>query len=369
MVQLFDKTYTRVELLKKIGHLGQIASVRLVTLDDGVERGVRVLEFRSGSGFTFDVLVDRAFDVGQCHFNGRSLAWQSPVGFAGPWYAEPEGFGFLRTFSGGLLTTCGLDHTLFQTQDTAAHYHYPPKASESYGLHGRISTRPARLVGYGERWDGNECVLWAEGQVVQASALGEALLLQRRIECKVGGTALQIQDTVTNVGAHRTPHMYLYHANFGFPVVDIGAEIVIPAREFSPCGDYPVDGFRHIEPPDEAYTERVYEYEPLPEANGRVPIAIVNRALGIGAYQIYVKEQLPHPFIWRMLGEQNYVVALEPSTNRVAGRLDAHERGELIWLSAGESRRYDLELGVLPTNTAIDAFSAKVRGILGETNS
>ncbi len=357
MVSLYEKAYSRPDLLKKVGHLGQVAGIRSITLEDGIERGVRVLEFRTGSGFCFDVLVDRAFDIGHCDYRGYAVGWESPVGFAGPWYYEAEGFGFLRTFGGGLLTTGGLDHTLFQVEDSAEQYHYPPKTTESYGLHGRISNRPARRVGYGERWDGDECVLWAEAEVLQASALGETLLLQRRIESRVGSVSLTIEDTVTNIGPHRTPHMYLYHVNFGFPVVDEGAEILIPATNFSPCGNYPVDGFRRIDPPDEAYTERVYEYEPLPDD---VPVAIVNRALNFGAYQIFKKQQLPHPFIWRMLGEQHYVVALEPSTNRVAGRLDARQRDELIMLNAGESRHYHLELGVLPDAAAISEMEQRI---------
>lgn len=364
MPDLYHQTYSRRDLLKKIGRLQQVAGVRLVTLDDGVERGVRVLEFRTGSGLSFDVLVDRAFDIGRCDYNGYAVGWQSPVGFAGPWYAEPEGFGFLRTFGGGLLTTCGLDHTLFQTEDTAEQYFYPPKKTESYGLHGRISNRPARLTGYGERWDGDECILWAEGEVLQASALGETLLLRRRIESRLGAVALHIHDTITNVGPYRTPHMYLYHVNFGFPVVDAGAEILVPAAQFSPCGDYPVEGFTRLDEPQATYTERVYEYEPVADAANQVPVAIVNRALNFGAYQIYDQRQLPHPFIWRMLGEQNYVVALEPSTNRVAGRLDARERGELIMLDADESRDYTLELGILPDAAAIEQMEGGIRAVI-----
>ena len=153
--------------------------VRLVTLGDGVERGVRVLEFRTGTGFEFDVVVDRAFDIGRCEHAGRALAWTSATGFAGPWFYEPEGLGFFRSFGGGLLTTCGLDHALFMAEDTAEQYHYPPKQTETFGLHGRVSNRPARLAGYGERWEGDECVLYAEGEVLQAAVFGEQLLLRR----------------------------------------------------------------------------------------------------------------------------------------------------------------------------------------------
>ena len=40
-----------------------------------------------------------------------------------------------------------------------------------------VSTIPARLTGYGETWDGDECVLWAEGIVQQSAVFGEDLHL------------------------------------------------------------------------------------------------------------------------------------------------------------------------------------------------
>ena len=220
--------YSRAELLGRVGRLEQIAGVRLATLGDGTERGVRVLEFRTGSGFIFEVVVDRAFDIGRCEQSGLALGWQSGTGFAGPWYFEPAGLGFMRTWGGGLLTTVGLDHAFFPAEDTATQYHYPPLQTEQYGLHGRVSNRPARLTGYGERWEGDECILWADGEVLQASALGERLLLKRHIEARVGQSYLTIYDEVHNISFARTPHMLLYHINFGFPLVDAGSEILLP---------------------------------------------------------------------------------------------------------------------------------------------
>lgn len=153
MPELFGRSYSAPELLRRVGRLEQGAGVRLVTLGDGNERGVRILEFHTGTGFRFEVIVDRAMDIGRCELGGCPLAWQSATGIAGPWYYEPEGLGWLCGFFGGMLTTCGVEHTLFMATDTAEHYHYPAKQTETYGLLGRISYQPARLTGYGERWD------------------------------------------------------------------------------------------------------------------------------------------------------------------------------------------------------------------------
>ena len=83
MPELFGTSYRRADLLRRIGRLEQVAGVRLVTLGEGQGRGVRVLEFRTGTGFAFDVLVDRGFDVGRCELGGRPLSWLSGAGVAG----------------------------------------------------------------------------------------------------------------------------------------------------------------------------------------------------------------------------------------------------------------------------------------------
>ena len=350
---------SRRELARRSGRPEQLFGVRLVTLGDGAERGVRALEFRTGTGLNFDVLVDRAFDLGQCELSGRALAWQSPVGVRGPWYAEPLGLGFLRNFGGGLLTTGGLDHTLFPTEDSATQFHYPPKSVEQYGLHGRISNLPARLAGYGARWEADICTLWAEGEVTQACSLGERLVLRRRVEAQVGASVIKIHDEVENVGFDPSPHMFLYHMNLGFPLVDEGARIVLSTGEISPLEDAPLEAFRRLDAPQAGMRERVYEFHPAANED-EATLGVINEAAELGVYQVFRRSQLPHPFIWRMLGEGDYVVALEPSTNRVAGRHDARARGELIQLAPGETRRYDLEIGALEGLDEIRAFEERL---------
>jgi hypothetical protein len=361
MPELHGSRYTRGDLLRRVGKLEQAAGVRLVTLGDGAERGVRVVEFRTGTGFEFDVLVDRGLDIGRCEHSGRALGWISPTGFPGPWFYEHDGLGFLRGFGGGLLTTCGLDHAYAPAEDTASQYHYPAKPTETYGLHGRISNRPARLTGYGERWDGDDCVLFVEGDVLQAAVFGEQLLLRRRIEARVGESRLQIYDDVVNVGHDLTPHMLLYHVNVGWPVVDDGSELLAPMLTVRARGDYPVAGYDRLHSPESGYLEQVFEHDLAADGNGRVSVAVVNRAVELGVYQVFCQDELPHHFIWRMLGEGTYVIGIEASTNRPTDRLDARARGELIELDPGESRSYQLELGALVGDRAISQFDTSSR--------
>jgi len=361
MPELFGASYRRADLLRRIGRLEQVAGVRLVTLGDGQGRGVRVLEFRTGTGFAFDVLVERGFDVGRCELGGRPLSWLSGAGVVAPWYYEPEDWGWFRAWGGGMVVTCGLDHTLVPAEDTAEHFNQPHiRKTVRYGLHGRVGGLPARLGGYGERWDDDECVLWAEGEVLQSAVFGEELVLRRRIEAKVGESRFVLRDQVTNVGHTRASHMFLYHCNVGFPVVDAGAELLVPSRSATTGYGVPVEGYRTMSAPVPGATEACFEHDLIAEPAGTVPVALVNRDRALGVYQVFRISQLPHHTVWRMMGEGTYALALEPSTNRDAGRRDARERGELQWLEPGEERGYVLEIGALAGVTAIRGFEARV---------
>jgi hypothetical protein len=365
VVTLWGRQWTRAELLARVGRLEQIAGLRLVEGGDGAERGVRILLGRTGGGFEFEILVDRGFDIGGAWYQSTPLAWSSPVGLVGPWYHESAGIGWFRGFPGGLVSTCGLDHTLLGGPDDSTVFNYPHRATETYGLHGRYTGLPARLAGYGVRWDGDDAVLWAEAEVLQAALFGEQLLLRRRIEAPVGGTHVTITDEVSNVGATACPHMLLYHCNVGFPVVDDGAELVYPAQPGSCVSEASSPDFWQLTGPRADFVEECYEHEMVPGPDGLVTAAVLNRSAALGVYQRYPRDAFPHHITWRQLGTGTYVVAMEPSTNRDAGRLDARARGELQHLAPGEQRRYTLEIGALSGAEQLDRIAGQAQQLAG----
>src|SRR5512137_283443 len=209
MALLYGRTWGRAELLAHIGDISQLGGVRLAELADGPGRGVRVADFRSGGGFNFTVLLDRGMDIGLAEYRGVPLAWNSAVGPVAPAFHEPPGSGFLRTFHGGLLTTCGLTQVGVPNVDLG----------EELGVHGRISHIPARLRSCNDRWDGDDYVFWVQGQMREASLFGYNLSLTRMISCRLGESRLSIEDRVENQGSAPAPHMILYHFNPGFPML------------------------------------------------------------------------------------------------------------------------------------------------------
>ena len=319
-----------------------------MTLEDGVERGIRTLEFRTGSGLKFNVLIDRAFDIGDCEFKGVSVGWQSPTGFRNPWLHEYEGEGglaWLRSFS-GLLLTCGLDHTLFMNEENAEHFNYSPRKTVSSSLHGRIGTIPGKLLSYGEQWQGDECTLFCEGLVVQATVFGEDLHLIRRIESTVGSNEIHIKDRVINHGFNPTPHMFCYHVNIGYPILDEGSEYVAPIVQ-TPWAAHAGEnyerqgvGYNPLPGPQPKFHEQVWEHEMKSDAEDKVRTAIVNQNLEL-AFSVQInKKEFPTQFQWQNFQDGMYAIGIEPSTHHVLGKEFARERGELIWLEHGDERTY-----------------------------
>lgn len=374
MVKLYDQDLSRRDVAERSGMLSQFAGVRLMTLGDGVERGIRMLEFRTGSGLRFTVLVDRAMDIADCEHKGRSIGWHSPAGFRHPGLHEYEGEGGLawaRSFS-GLMVTCGLDHILFMNEVSAETYVYSPKQTVSHSLHGRIGTIPARLTGYGETWSGDTCILWAEGIVQQSAVFGEDLHLVRRIEADVGGNEIRLIDRVVNHGFYKTPHMFCYHINVGHPVLDEGSRYLAPIRDVvwaAHAGEsYRKQGvgYRTLSAPQHDFHEQVWQHENGADAEGRVPVALVNDRVGLGFEVTTHKEQFPCQYEWQNLQAGQYALGIEPATHHVFGNQAARDRGEMIWLRHGEERRYDSTFRVLDGADEIAASEARIRAIASQ---
>ena len=377
MPKVHERELSRRELARRMSRLDAVAGVRLVTLGDGAERGVRVLEFRTGTGLDFDVLVDRCMDVGAVRYRGAAIGWQSPTGFRSPWLHDPEGergLGFLRSFT-GFMNTCGLDHAFFMESVPAARYAYPAREAVDQPLHGRAPLTPARLVGYGARWEGDECVLFAEGEVVQAAMFGEDLHLFRRIEARIGESWFTVEDRVENHGFARTPHMLLYHVNFGWPLLDEGSEFRAPVERVMWRSHEAYQngvGYRTMPAPQPAgFVEQVYTHAVAAEADGTVPAALVNRSLDLGggggpglAFLIeYDRGELPVLLEWQNVREGGYVVGIEPSTAHPGGAALNEEHGLLRWLDHGEARRYRTRFSVVAGAAAVAALEARIDAV------
>jgi hypothetical protein len=202
-------------------------------------------------------------------------------------------------------------------------------------------------------------VLKIEGQARQTVLAGENLLLIRRITTRLGSSSLTVEDTVRNEGFRDTPHMLLYHCNFGFPVVSPWSDLLIHSETVRPRDAAAREGLpqhREFEGPDSWFAEQVFFHRPRTGLDGNIQVGIANRRLQFGAYIRYRADELPYLAQWKMMGAGDYVCALEPANQWETPRHKLREEGLLPYLAPGEEVHYRLELGALPDAEAISEF-------------
>ena len=358
MARLFGEEVSRTDLRQRLGSMRQVCGIEFAVLDEGVEAGVRIAEVRTGSGFRFRVVISRGLDIADAEWRGIPLAWRSPSAITGPWCYEPEGLGWLHSFYGGLVVTCGLTTAGAPSVDQG----------ESLGLHGRIANLPASRISVDERWEGDDYIMTLRGQVQQAVIFGENLLLTREITARLGESRLFLRDAVENVGYRTTEHMILYHINGGYPAVAPGSELIAPSIEVTPRDAEAEKGkgeYARFSAPVPGYLETAYYHNLAADAEGRVRTALANEGFaggrGFGFYVSYRADQLPRFTEWKMMGQVDYVVGMEPANCLVEGRASERERGTLQFLEPGERREYELEIGVLENAEAISRMREAAR--------
>jgi hypothetical protein len=350
MPSLFGKNYSRADLLKRIGSIEQIAAVRKIALLDGKAAGIEAFDFNTGSGLSFTVLPSRGMDIAAAHYNGASLNWRSSVGETAPQFFDPAGIGWLRSFGGGLLTTCGLTYLGAPCHDNG----------EDLGIHGRISNIPATNANYDIDWKGNNATLWASGKVRETRVFGENILLSRKISAPLGQSRILIEDEIKNEGYERTPFMLLYHFNLGFPLLDHNARLIAPSKQTilrEGKKQVPAARWQQFPPPQRGFQEEVFYHVLKPDRNGFVTILLTNEKFannkGLALYLRYRQRELPRFVQWKMAGEGTYVLGLEPANCWVEGRAEERRRKSLKFLRPGQSQKTLLELGILDSNDEI----------------
>ena len=278
----------KIELLKRIGSVEQIGGVRDFIFNDGKAKGVRAIEINTGS-LRFTILPDRGMDIAQASFNGKALSWISKTGITDSRYYEKDGKNFLRGFYGGLVTTCGLKNI--------------GRPVGEYGLHDRIANTPAEKISVFADWVCDDYVMEVSGQVRETVVFGENLLFKRTIKTALFSNEFTMEDTIINEGFKEENVALAYHCNFGYPLVKEGGKIVNVPDDISNISG-PVHGKKE-------------ECIKVKMKGDTATVGIKND--NMGAYITYKTDTLPDFLVWKMLGESEYVVGLEPRTTNFGG--------------------------------------------------
>jgi len=349
-MKIGGKTYTRRELNERVGNLAQLGGTRRVVLDDGPAKGVSAIDVDTGTGFRFTVLPDRALDISRASYNGLGLVHLTANGEVHPAFYDPHGLGWLRSFFAGLLTTCGITNI------------GPPgtDGDEELGLHGRYANLPAQRVQDRSGWDGDEYRIEIAGTVEQCVLFGDKLRLTRTISTHIGRRGVTIHDRVENFGHQPSPFAILYHVNPGFPLLDAASELVATVAKTEPVNEHSakaIGEWHRFSAPTAGFAEMNYLHTAKPDANGFACAAMLNRGLagGLGLRVRWDTTTLPYFNEWKMMGQGDYVVGIEPCNSPCETRAVVREKGLLPMLEPGETREMHVEIDVLAGAGELDA--------------
>jgi len=330
-------------LLKYIGDIEQIAYVRLSELTDGAGRGNRVIDVQNGSGLHFTVCPDRGFDIVEASFMGVPVAFRNGVGHRSRGEYQPEGMGWLRTWPGGLMTTCGFRNAGIPNGE--------------FGLHGRASAAAAEDVGIVREWQ--ECglssphtkrkryVITLRGVLREARMFGENLRLVRTITTAYGDNTIAIHDEITNQANTPDYLLLVYHCNFGYPLVSPDMRLVAAPHEVFPRDENAERGLKTwdtMPEPVKGVPEQCF-YHSIPAGkDGWASMGIVNKAIGIKASVSYDTRTLPRMVQWKVYDTGTYVIGLEPTNSWLKGRTTEIAERTAQKIAPGATLGFDVKI-------------------------
>jgi len=328
-----------------IGHPAQLIRINDYKMVGGFADGVRATDVNNGA-VQFTVLADRGMDMPFFSFKGVNTGYVAPVGVSSPAFFDDKGLGFLRNFNAGFLTTCGVTYMGAACDADGAHY----------GLHGRIGNTPAEE--YSARLTQNGGVFGASitGNMRESVLFGENVTLSRELSCAHEEKGFSFTDTVVNRGYRKEQHMLLYHFNFGYPLLDVGTELIIPASSSAPRDAVAETGYDvrgEVPAPISGYKEMCYFYDLLADADGQTCVGAYNHNLGFGVVIEFDRTVLEHFTQWKMVGEGEYTIGMEPATATPMGFAAEREMGHVKYMEPGEVRKYEFKISVIEGKTEL----------------
>ena len=309
-----------------VGNPLQLRGAEQYVLQNGKGDGMHFLYVRNGLGLEAWISLDRAGDVSRVQFKGDNMGYFAPCGYVAPQYYDGVGVGFLKSFTAGFFTTCGLTAVGSPCTDEG----------ETLPLHGTLSHIPAQLCGMDETAQALTIYL----RVVDAQMFGRKLVLNRVYRFSYTENTFTVTDTVTNEADSVSPYMIMYHCNMGYPLLNENSIVRIPNHGVTPRNDHAaayIDTALQMEKPQAGYEECCYYFDVNTE-NDMAKAGIYSPNIDKGVTMLYNKKQLPCFTEWKMMGDTEYVLGLEPANCTPDGRDVLRKNGTLQFLQSNESK-------------------------------
>lgn len=313
---------------KYLGNNLQVFGVEEMRLSGGKADGMRLLNVRNGKGLDFYISIDRCADISRLTFKGDNMGYFAPCGYVSPQYYDNVGAGFLKSFTAGFFTTCGLTAVGSPCCDNG----------EELPLHGTISNTPCERISYDV--DDKEIVIKAV--IRDASLFSHKLILEREYIVPLDKNEIILNDTVKNIGSSESPLEILYHCNMGYPLLSEDSEVDIPSTEVFPRNDHAKEGIENclkMESPQAGYEEKCYYHK----LNGKAFASIYNKNINKGVKIHFDTDELKYFTQWKMMGEVEYVLGLEPGNCLPDGRDVMRQKGMLDIIKPSETREFHIK--------------------------
>jgi hypothetical protein len=358
MMEIFGNKYSKTELLKKVGDISQLGGIKSYEFSDGTAKNLRAVDIKSPSGIEMTVVLDRAMDISSLSYKNIPISWRSVTREASPAFYESRGLEWLRTFFGGLLTTCGLTYFGMPSIDNG----------EELGLHGRISNLPAINVFTDGKWENDNYIMWVQGKIREVKQFGEKLELSRKITTFMDKPVIIIEDTIENIGFREYPLMILYHLNFGFPLLDSATKLVLSKAVSVPNNEEAKKTekkFNEFSDPIDNFDEQLFLHDIEADKEGNCHAALINSEFnngeGIGVSIKFNKNNLPYLIQWKQVASGEYVCGLEPSNSLLRGREIEKKNNNVRFIKPGEKVSFNIEINILDSRNEIKNYIRKIQ--------
>lgn len=272
------------EWIKKVGSMQQLVYVRKIEYKEGRSAGLKAYLVKAGP-LMFTVAEDKCLDIMELSWKGINLNFLSKPGLQNRQDYDSLGFAGQRSIMGGLFFTCGTDNV--GTPDI--------KPQKMLPMHGSLRSTPAEHVCADCYWEDGEYKIRLSGEMRQAALFGDNVVLRRTIETSLGSKSIHIYDEFENQAYGDSPFMLLYHFNLGYPLLDEGAIIKIPAERTVLAGENEQTNrpWNQVSQPEDLLPEEVFYHDVNADKDGCVHVSLYNEQIGTGLEISYKKEQLP----------------------------------------------------------------------------
>jgi len=328
--------------MRYVGSTKQLFGLRAFKYFGGRSDGVLAADVRTGAGLRYTVMPGRGMDISEAEYKGIPLCYISGAGIVAPAFFEPEGDEWMRSFTAGMMTSCGIDQV--GTDCVVDGKRYP--------LHGRVSNLPAENVCMEERFFDDIFKMSVRGTLSQVKPMDENLVLRREISSVAGKNEILIEDEYENRSYSKSPFMILYHFNMGFPFLSERTRFIVPYDAVESHYEGREEKLKTVftcEPPAERYPEDVFVFTMKPDKDGMCSALVINdgEKPELGLLIKFPFDVLPNLGLWKQFQEQDYVVGIEPCNNTIRGLEYASENKELRYIEPLQKIKVSVVLSVI----------------------